>query len=479
MRPDPERRPEASLGPTPNCRHRFARHSRELPSFAQPRVAEPYFAGRVTATPYSLAHILAAVAQTAARTYEQACAAHRWHVPARYNIAADVCDKHPRDKLAMIWEDWRGNERRVELGRAPGPRGQVRERAARPRRRARRPGRDAAAPDSRDRRHVLRHLEGRRDPAVDVGALRRRGHPPPDHRLAGEGAGDRRGQRRPRRARSRRARDRAGRRAARRRLDELRDRRHGRGRSGAALLLIGHHRPGEGHPPRPSLRPGPRGVRLLPRPARGRALPRHGRVGMGGRHRAAARAVATRRDAVRVPARGRLRPRAAARRALEAPSDERVHDADGDARDDGRVRCGQAPPAGLPRRLLGGRAAEPRGDPLVPRPVRGHRARLLRADRVVSAGRELSVHGGPRGLDGEGDARMGRADPRRGRAPRRAGRARRDLPAGAVEPALPDRLLEPAGGVARRPSAATGSTPRTRPSRMRTATTGMPAAPTT
>ena len=42
------------------------------------------------------------------------------------------------------------------------------------------------------------------------------------------------------------------------------------------------------------------------------------------------------------------------------------------------------------------------------------------------------------------------------------GRARRDLPAGAVEPALPDRLLEPARRTPRRCSAATGSTPRTR-----------------
>ena len=37
--------------------------------------------------------------------------------------------------------------------------------------------------------------------------------------------------------------------------------------------------------------------------------------------------VAARRDAVRVPARGRLRPRAAARRAVEARRDERLHDA--------------------------------------------------------------------------------------------------------------------------------------------------------
>jgi acetyl-CoA synthetase len=51
-----------------------------------------------------------------ALSYEEACAWHRWQVPQRYNIASDVCDKHSRDKLAMIWEDWRGNERRVSWG---------------------------------------------------------------------------------------------------------------------------------------------------------------------------------------------------------------------------------------------------------------------------------------------------------------------------------------------------------------------------
>jgi acetyl-CoA synthetase len=49
-------------------------------------------------------------------TYEDMCAAHSWEVPERYNIARDVCDKHPRDKLAMVWEDFRGNERRVDFG---------------------------------------------------------------------------------------------------------------------------------------------------------------------------------------------------------------------------------------------------------------------------------------------------------------------------------------------------------------------------
>jgi acetyl-CoA synthetase len=50
------------------------------------------------------------------RTYDEVRAQHRWRVPERYNIAADVCDKHPRDKLAMIWEDWRGSRRDVSWG---------------------------------------------------------------------------------------------------------------------------------------------------------------------------------------------------------------------------------------------------------------------------------------------------------------------------------------------------------------------------
>jgi acetyl-CoA synthetase len=49
-------------------------------------------------------------------TYEEACAAHSWQVPERYNIAADVCDKHPRDKLAMIHEDPDGNVREAYWG---------------------------------------------------------------------------------------------------------------------------------------------------------------------------------------------------------------------------------------------------------------------------------------------------------------------------------------------------------------------------
>jgi len=49
-------------------------------------------------------------------TYEEACAQHRWEVPERYNIARDVCDKHPPGKLAMIHEDFSGNVREVAWG---------------------------------------------------------------------------------------------------------------------------------------------------------------------------------------------------------------------------------------------------------------------------------------------------------------------------------------------------------------------------
>src|SRR5579863_9550532 len=52
----------------------------------------------------------------AIRSYEEACAAHSWQVPERYNIAADICDRHPRDKLAMIHEDFEGTIRRLDWG---------------------------------------------------------------------------------------------------------------------------------------------------------------------------------------------------------------------------------------------------------------------------------------------------------------------------------------------------------------------------
>src|SRR3954453_4530841 len=49
-------------------------------------------------------------------SYEEAVAAHEWHVPDRYNISADCCDKHPPDKLAMVHEDFEGNVREIHWG---------------------------------------------------------------------------------------------------------------------------------------------------------------------------------------------------------------------------------------------------------------------------------------------------------------------------------------------------------------------------
>jgi acetyl-CoA synthetase len=49
-------------------------------------------------------------------SYEEMCASHRWDVPERYNIAADVCDKHPRDRTAMVWESFDGSVRQLDWG---------------------------------------------------------------------------------------------------------------------------------------------------------------------------------------------------------------------------------------------------------------------------------------------------------------------------------------------------------------------------
>ncbi len=48
--------------------------------------------------------------------YEEIQAEHVWRVPERYNIAADCCDKHPRDKLAMVHERFDGHVRTLTWG---------------------------------------------------------------------------------------------------------------------------------------------------------------------------------------------------------------------------------------------------------------------------------------------------------------------------------------------------------------------------
>jgi acetyl-CoA synthetase len=48
--------------------------------------------------------------------YEEMRSGFRWEVPERYNIAADVLDKHDPSRPAMYWEDWQGSERRLTFG---------------------------------------------------------------------------------------------------------------------------------------------------------------------------------------------------------------------------------------------------------------------------------------------------------------------------------------------------------------------------
>jgi len=56
------------------------------------------------------------MAISARTTYDQVVADHRWEVPERYNIAAEVCDAHPREKLAMVHEHFSGVVREVSWG---------------------------------------------------------------------------------------------------------------------------------------------------------------------------------------------------------------------------------------------------------------------------------------------------------------------------------------------------------------------------
>ena len=254
-------------------------------------------------------------------TYEEAVAAHEWQVPERYNIAAGRVRQAPGRQAGDDPRGRRGQRPRGQVGRAAGALQPLRQRAEGARRRAGRPRRDAAAADARDRRRVLRHLQVGRDPALDVRALRRRRHPPPRQGLAGQGARHQRGQPGPRRPLARRRGAAARRRAAAERRAGVRRRRHRRRRPRAALLLVRHHRARQGHRARAPLPARARGVRVLPRRAGRRALPRHGRVGVGGRHRAAARPVALRRGPARAPAQGRLRPAQAARLPLAPRGD--------------------------------------------------------------------------------------------------------------------------------------------------------------
>ena len=191
--------------------------------------------------------------ETGSERYRRERAAHTWEVPARYNIAADVCDARPPTRSR-----WCTRIPTARCGRCTGASSRsLANHAANLLAglgvRARRPRRGRAAADAGDGRHLLRHLEARRDPALDVGALRRRGDRAPAERLRAAGARHRRGERAALRGRGRAHRARARSRRPRARERHVRHRRHGRGRPGAALLHLGHDRPREGHRARPPL----------------------------------------------------------------------------------------------------------------------------------------------------------------------------------------------------------------------------------
>ena len=419
-------------------------------------------------------------ASTRPSSYEEALAQHSWDVPERYNIAEDVCFKHPADKLAMIHEDFEGNVREVRWG-------ELQENANRFANVLR-----AHGVEREDRVAMLlpptpetaaAFFGTYRCGAILLSMSVLYGDDGIRHRVTDSQAKvlvTERGEQGPRRPVAGRARAAARRRAAGGRRAGVRRRRHGRRRPRAALLLLGHDRPRQGHRARAPLPARARGVRLLPRRAGRRALPRHGRVGLGGR---ASRRCSGRGGSARCSS--STSARAASTRTSSSTSSRATRSTNVFTTptamrsmmsiDDAGTRYPQQFRIVCSR----GRAAEPGGDPLVPRAVRDHGARLLRAHGVLSARRQLPVHGRPRGLDGPADAGLGRADPRRGRAAAAAGRARRDLPARALEPALSDRLLAQrrgVGGDVRRrvvPHQGRGV------ASTRTATSGTRAAPTT
>ena len=127
--------------------------------------------------------------------YDELCASHVWQVPERYNIAQDVCDKHPRRQAGDGLGELRRHRPRGRRG-ASCRRWPTRRRTCWPTSAwsgaTASPG---AAADARGRRGHVRRLEAGRDPALDVGALRGRVDPAPAARLRLEGARYRRRQR--------------------------------------------------------------------------------------------------------------------------------------------------------------------------------------------------------------------------------------------------------------------------------------------
>ena len=197
-------------------------------------------------------------------------------MPERYNIATDVCDRHPREKPAMIHEDFHGNVREVSWGELQDASNRFANVLV------------AHGVEPGDRVAMLLPPTPETAAAFfgtwktgaillsmsvlygDEGIRHRLTDSQPKVLVTNEANADR----------------------MERSLvehvlildDELLSRgstsfnvrRHGGRRSGPALLLLGDDRARQGHPPRPPLHPRPRGVHLLPRRPGRRAVPRHG-----------------------------------------------------------------------------------------------------------------------------------------------------------------------------------------------------------
>ena len=243
--------------------------------------------------------------------YQRLCREHRWQVPARYNIAADVCDKHPRDKPAMVWESFDGARRELTWGELQDMANQAAHTLADAGRRSavtgwrwccrRRPrpprvffgvwklgavllalsvlyGDDGIAPPRWATRRPACWSPTRPTPAAS----------PPTWPTPPAGG---------RRRRLRRRSDRPRRRATPRADDPAQ-----------LYYTSGHDRDGQGRSCTPTATCSAHEEFVYCHEVQRRgALPRHGRVGVGGRDRAAARPVAAGRGAVRLPPRGRLR----------------------------------------------------------------------------------------------------------------------------------------------------------------------------
>ena len=200
--------------------------------------------------------------------------------------------------------------------------------------------------------------------------------------------------------------------------------------------------------------------------------------GPGWRGTCGARPLAARRRPGRVRAEGRVRSGKATRIALEVRGDERLLDADGDPLDDGDRGRRDPIPAGVPGHMRRRRAAETRGDPVVSRAVRRHRARVLRPLRELPAVRQLPVHGGAGGSMGRPMPGWDVAilDEAGDRCPR-ASEAR--SASGRVRTRTTRSATGTTRGMRRRRSAATGSARRMPRAWTRTGTSGTRAGPTT